>query len=260
MLILLYFEVMSSRKIRLSIVILAYNEEAYIGGCLRSIASQTVPADDVIVVNNNSTDRSAEIAKTFKFVRVVDEPQQGMIFARNRGFSEATGELIARIDSDSKLPLGWIEALHEAFDPYAGTIAAVSGPAYIYDLPGRLAQKVIADLVVNIAYFRLSGLMLGHKTLFGSNMVITKQAWDKVKDEVCTDGRQVHEDMDLALHIAQYGEVFFARDMMIGIAKRALDEPARKSLWRLWIWPKTVTRHRNLFAKYHPKQLAVGRK
>ena len=250
---------MSSSRIQLSIVILAYNEEAYIRGCLESVARQTVAPDDVIVVNNNSRDQTVAIAEEFSFVRLINETKQGMIYARNRGFSEAKGELIARIDADSQLPDDWVATVHKSFDLSVGRIAAITGPAYIYDLPNRLMQRLVADVVINSGYFWISRLMLGHQTLFGSNMVVTKEAWLRVKDEVCMDGKKVHEDMDLALHIAQYGDVIFAKNLKVGIAKRALDEPIVKSLHRFWIWPKTVTKHRKLFAKYHPKGSAASR-
>jgi glycosyltransferase involved in cell wall biosynthesis len=251
---------MSASPIRLTIVILAYNEEAYIGQCLSSISAQSVPPNEVIVVNNNSTDRTAEIVATYGFVRLVDESRRGMIYARNRGFDEASSQLIARIDADCQLPPGWVAAVHRVCDKYVGTIAAVSGPAYIYDLPTKFLQAVAADLVINTAYYGISRLMLGHRTLFGSNMVITSEAWQKVKTEVCTDSAEVHEDMDLAIHVACYGTVAYAREMKIGIAKRALEEPAAKTFWRFQIWPKTVTRHRRLFAHYGSRPSTSVRK
>ncbi len=248
--ILLYSNLMTYRKASLTIVVIAYNEEKYIGNCLEAIAAQTVAPDEVIVVDNNSKDRTGKIAKSFSFVRVVNELEQGIAPARNRGFNEASSKLIARIDSDTQLPPGWVAAAHEVLDGRAETITAASGPAYVYDLPIKATRKLVGDLVINLAYFKLSRLMLGHQTLFGSSTVITKLAWEKVKNEVCNDSHEVHEDMDLALHIARFGDVLYDARLSVGIAKRSLDEPVRKTLWRIRIWPHTVTRHRKLFAKY----------
>ena len=66
--------------------------------------NQQVPADEVVVVDNNSTDRSMDIARQYN-MRIVQEPKQGMIYARNRGFDEANGDVIIRIDGDTVLPL-----------------------------------------------------------------------------------------------------------------------------------------------------------
>src|SRR5688572_5985312 len=104
---------MKTTKPRLTIVIIAYNEEGYIANCLRSVQDQTLAPDEVIVVDNNSKDRTAEIAKSFSFVKLVTEHIQGIAPARNRGFNEATGDLIVRIDSDTKLPVDWVEKAHE---------------------------------------------------------------------------------------------------------------------------------------------------
>jgi hypothetical protein len=139
-------------------------------------------------------------------------------------------------------------------DQYAGKVAAISGPAYFYDLPGRHTQRIVGDIILNFGYFKFSRLMLGHNTLYGSNMVITKEAWLKVREEVCSQSDNLLEDMDLALHIAQYGNILFNSKITVGIAKRSLNEPIRKTLWRLRIWPNTVTTHRRLFAQLSLKK------
>src|ERR1035437_9820650 len=88
---------------KVSVVIPAYNEEKYIGACLDSLMDQKEKPDEIIVVNNNSTDNTAKIVKKYP-VRLINEEQQGMIPARNRGFNEAKFEIIARTDADTILP------------------------------------------------------------------------------------------------------------------------------------------------------------
>jgi hypothetical protein len=78
-------------------------------------------------------------------------------------------------------------------------------------------------------------------------MVITKSAWQKVKKEVCHNSYEVHEDVDLALHIANYGTILFDEDLVVGIASRAFFENPRKHFWRLQTWVRSVTKHRQLF-------------
>ena len=76
--------------VRLSFVVPAYNEEAYLPACLESIVAQTRELGDaveVIVVNNASTDRTREVALAVPGVRVVDEPRKGLTFARQAGFA-----------------------------------------------------------------------------------------------------------------------------------------------------------------------------
>jgi glycosyltransferase involved in cell wall biosynthesis len=241
---------MTTLKPRLAIVVIAYNEEKYLGGCLESIANQTMPADEVIVVDNNSTDKTAEIAKSFPFVKLLREDTQGIAPARNRGFNETSCQLIGRIDADTHLDKTWVETAHKIMDKHVKSIAAVSGPANIYDMPAAAGRKLLANFFVTFAYFKASKLMLGHEALFGSNMILTQAAWQKVKNEVCNNSHEVHEDMDLALHIAKYGNVYYDKRLLASVSKRGFMAPLKKSIWRLRIWPKTVTTHRKLFARY----------
>ena len=85
----------------LSIVIPVYNEASRLAACLQSIADQSEAPEDVIVIDNNSTDNSLSIAQQFPFVRVIHEKRQGIVYARNAGFDAVQADIIARIDADS---------------------------------------------------------------------------------------------------------------------------------------------------------------
>lgn len=241
---------MLSQRPTLSVIILAYNEEKYIGRCLDSLKNQTTPPDEVIVVGNNSTDRTEEIARSYPFVTFINEKEQGMIPARDTGFNTAKGDLLARIDADTRLPHHWVETVHKVLDRYAGHIFGASGPYYFYNFHNRLVRQVTSDVFSKFGFFRVSKLMLGHETLFGSNMVISRLAWQKVKNEVCHDSREVHEDVDLAIHIGKYGEIIYDERLVVGISRRAfvVGGPA-KAFWRINTWPRTITKHRPLFMR-----------
>jgi len=86
---------------KLSVVIPAYNREALIGATLRSLLNQTLSADEILVVDDGSTDRTTEVATSFGApVRVIRQPNTGPGAARNRGFRESKGEFIHFFDSD----------------------------------------------------------------------------------------------------------------------------------------------------------------
>ena len=95
---------------KISIIIPAYNEETYIRECLKHVLDQIEPADEIIVVNNNSSDKTVEIIKEFP-VTLVNETQQGMIPARNRGFNEATGDILIKTDADTQVPTDWVKKI-----------------------------------------------------------------------------------------------------------------------------------------------------
>jgi glycosyltransferase involved in cell wall biosynthesis len=84
-----------------SCVVPVYNGERYLAEALRSILAQTHPVAEVIVVDNDSTDDSAAIARGFgEPVRVVHQENRGPAGGRNRGVLESGGELITFLDAD----------------------------------------------------------------------------------------------------------------------------------------------------------------
>jgi glycosyltransferase involved in cell wall biosynthesis len=91
-----------------SIVIPAYNEEESIVKTLLSLCSNLTRYNtEIIVVNNNSTDRTRELVEACG-IHCVDEPKQGITMARNRGLAEATGTYVLNADADTLYPANWI--------------------------------------------------------------------------------------------------------------------------------------------------------
>ncbi|HET9121565.1 MAG TPA: glycosyltransferase family A protein [Solirubrobacterales bacterium] len=83
-----------------SVIIPAFEAECYIGDAIESALAQTLPPDEVIVVDDGSTDSTPEIASGYEGVRVIRQENRGPSAARNAGFAASTGELIAFHDSD----------------------------------------------------------------------------------------------------------------------------------------------------------------
>jgi len=202
---------------KVSVVIPAYNEEKYIKKCLASVTNQIVPADEVIVVNNNSIDKTVAIAKKFG-VKIVNEKKQGMTPARNRGFNEAKFEIIARCDADAVLPPDWIKRIKENFEKRK--IDAISGPVFFYD--SKFLKKT-STIPSHIALESLKIMSKGKRHLVGPNMCLTKKIWNKVKSHVTMDDSKVHEDMDISLNIAKIGgKTEYDPDLIVGISARRL--------------------------------------
>ena len=84
-----------------SVVIPCYNAAPWLRETIESVLAQTHPVLEVIVVDDGSTDQSAEIAESFgPCVRVVRQSNQGESIARNNGIDLARGDWIAFIDAD----------------------------------------------------------------------------------------------------------------------------------------------------------------
>lgn len=96
---------------KLSIIIPAYNAEAYLPQCLDSILAQEHQDCEVIVVDDGSTDGTAALLERYPDVKVVHQENHGMSTARNRGLDEAQGEYILFVDSDDLLTDGSLTTL-----------------------------------------------------------------------------------------------------------------------------------------------------
>jgi len=177
---------------KISIVIPVYNEQEFLAHCLDSIMNQSVKPSEVIVVDNNSSDRSLEIVRKYPKVRVVHERQQGIFYARNLGFDQARGDLLVRIDADTILPQHYIKTVIKIFNEH--NYDAVTGSIAYYDcLWPKLSYKIDGLIRSSLAH-----LLNRSMFLYGSNMVIKKEAYLKIKFKLHAD-QSFHEDIDLAL-------------------------------------------------------------
>lgn len=197
---------------KLSIVIPAYNEEAYIGRCLESLATEFARGSfsvEVIVVNNASTDKTGEVARSFPFVRVVDEPQKGLVRARQAGYQASSGELIANVDADTLFPAGWIAEVLREFS-HNKKLVALSGPYVYYDLSPFLNGCVKLFYAVGKGVSYLNTLITRRRgtMLQGGNFVLRRDALERV------GGFDLRfdfygEDTAIAKQMSTQGEVLF---------------------------------------------------
>lgn len=190
---------MHQKALTVSLVIPVYNEEHHLKRCLDAVTAQTSPPDEIIVVDNNSQDKTVEIAKQYDGVRVLQEKRQGVLFASRTGYDAAQTDIIARIDADTLLTPEWVAQIRQFFSENPD-IAAVTGNCYFYDFPMRRTFRVIHHAV----YYSMQKLIAGTEILWGSNMAMRTSAWQTVRSECKTDPG-IHEDIDIALHMKNHG-------------------------------------------------------
>lgn len=91
-------------KPRLSLVVPVYNVAPYLAQCLDSLLAQTVPADEIVIVDDGSTDECPDILRRYaaahRNITVVRQENQGLSMARNTGLARVTGDYVAFVDSD----------------------------------------------------------------------------------------------------------------------------------------------------------------
>lgn len=199
---------------KISVAIPVYNEEKYIAECLTALTIQERPPDEIIIVDNNSTDNTMNIVKNFP-VTIVQEKTQGMTYARNKGFDVATGDVIARCDADTIPPPYWIKKIEADFIQHR--IDAVSGPINLYDLP--FPTVFLSTLFV----FSVGMTQQGKKVMLGPNMAIKKELWHQIRSIVCMDNNKVHEDIDLSVHINRMGgKILFDSTLIVKSSGRRI--------------------------------------
>jgi glycosyltransferase involved in cell wall biosynthesis len=187
--------------LKLSLIIPTFNEERHIEACLKAIAMQTVKPFEVIVVDNNSTDKTLEIAEKYDFVSVIKESKQGRGYARTAGFNGARGDILARIDADSRIHIDWVERVQKRFNEDSN-LAGITGLAYTDIVPGT--HKIKAK-IFSRSYFWFAHADFNTVTMWGANMALRAEDWKKVASKVCLDDSKVHEDQDVSLWIAVDG-------------------------------------------------------
>ena len=227
---------------RLSFVVPAYNEETYLPACLESVLAQSRELGDqveIIVVNNASTDRTREVALKYPGVRVVDEPRKGLTYARQAGFTASKGELIANVDSDSRLTPGWVDTVLTTFAEEP-KLVALSGPFVYYDLSPRQRVSVQVFYAAAFLVYALNRWVLRAGSMVqGGNFVLRRDALVKIggfNTAIAFYG----EDTDIARRLNCVGKVKFTFDLkMFSSARRLKQEgmltiAARYTINYLW--------------------------
>ena len=206
-------------------IIPCLNEEEAIGHVLREIPDFV---DEVIVVDNNSTDRTADVARQ-SGAKVVHEPQAGYGRAYKRGFANATGDIIVTLDGDHTYPVSGISYLLEAFlHLQVDFLNASRFP--VRDRGAMSFRNAIGNIILSTAmsllYFKWvrdsqSGMWVFRRSLL-----------DRMQLE--SDGMAFSEEIKieaLRLRDVRFGEISIMYSTRRGETK--LD-PYRDGLYNLW--------------------------
>jgi glycosyltransferase involved in cell wall biosynthesis len=164
-----------------SVIVCAHNEAGYLAACLYSLLAQSRPPDEIIVVNNASTDATGDVAARVPGVRVIDEPQRGLVVARETGRRVATGDILVYVDADCRAPFQWLERIERRFHRRVDLIA-LSGPYRFYDWHARGRALIRAyDFTLAPLTQVLVKHVLGIGTVFyGGNFAVRRTALERI--------------------------------------------------------------------------------
>lgn len=201
-----------------SVVIPVKDDAAMLARCLRALHAQNRPADEIIVVDNDSSDTTASVARAWG-ARVLTCLEPGIAAAASTGYDAARGDLILRLDADCEPDAEWITAIVAGFDDDEH-LGAITGPARFTDGPVAL-RTPLARLYLG-AYTSLLTVTLGHLPLFGSNLAFRREAWHAVRSDVHRSDPEIHDDLDLAFHLGEKHRIARLPDASMGMSMRPL--------------------------------------
>jgi glycosyltransferase involved in cell wall biosynthesis len=178
---------------KFSIVIPCYNEARYVAAAVNSLRSQTFAGShEIIVVDNNCTDETAEIARELG-ARVVCENNPGVCWARQKGTEESAGEIVISVDADTTYAPDWLAKIDRSFGADV-RIVAVSGPCRYVGGPlwGRVYARILFG-GVHLVY-RMTG-----RTLYvtATNVAFRKKHWSGYDVNLTQGGDELNLLRDL---------------------------------------------------------------
>ncbi|MDP3645585.1 MAG: glycosyltransferase [bacterium] len=201
-------------RLSISLVIPAHNEEGYIGACLDFVFEYAHGKfDEIIVVDNASTDRTAEIARG-KGARVVFEGRKGLTRARQKGLESVSSEYVAYIDADCRLTPEWFSTVEYHLAKHPNTVS-LTGPVWYFDGPYtvRWAIWVLEWITIPLACW-----IAGYGVV-GGNFVARRDTLIAVGG-FSPDIAFYGEDTDIARRLAKHGYVLLRMNLVVATSMR----------------------------------------
>jgi glycosyltransferase involved in cell wall biosynthesis len=206
-----------------SVVIPCYNAASFLREALESALAQTHPPDEVIVVDDGSTDNSADIAGAFGLpVRVIRQANQGESVARNRGIEEARSEWVAFLDADDV----WRPTkLERQLAASSSEIVCVHTNYFVF---GSIDGLVDHSLVPPEVRYRIEDMSV-RNVIHASSLLVRRAV--PVRFPVWT---RYAEDLVYCLDLLRHGEIRLVPDFLTGYRRHPRSQssaPAVESAW-----------------------------
>lgn len=206
----------------ISVVIPLYNKEQEIEQTIRSVLAQTRQPEEILVVNDGSTDRSAEIVRAIAspLVRLITQANAGVSAARNRGIAEARSQYIALLDGDDQWEAGFLEAVERLILEFPGcglycTGFSVMSHDGLFPAPGPVERGIIEN------FFRDSA----HRYIANSSVsCIPREVFDAVGG--FPEGMKIAEDLYMWIKIARRYRVCYTPERLMRYSKVASNRSA----------------------------------
>ena len=229
-------------RVRVSVIIPVYNGAAALPASLCALQRQTCPPDEVIVVDDGSTDGSADVARGFG-VCVISQRNAGPAAARNRGATVAQGDILLFTDADCVPAPDWVERMVIAF-----TDPAVAGAKGTYrtcqrELVARFVQAEYEDRYARMRLLQTIDFVDTYSAGYRRDVFLSSGGFDTSFPTASV------EDQEFSFRLAEAGHrlVFVPDAQVFHTHDRTLGEYARRKFW-IGYWKVRVVRE-------HPDKL-----
>jgi glycosyltransferase involved in cell wall biosynthesis len=220
---------------RLSVIVCAHNEARYLPACLHSVLAQSRPPDEILVINNASSDDTGAVAARIPGVRVLDEPRKGLVVARETGRLAATGDVLVYLDADCRAPLTWLERIERRF-ACDERLLALSGPYRYYDWDwwGRLLIRAYDFTLAPATQLLVKHLLRIGTVFYGGNFAVRRAALERIGG--FDTSIEFHgEDTNLGRRLFATGRVGLYHDCYLYTSARRYVAMGKGTVFRLYV-------------------------
>ncbi len=210
-----------SQAFSISFIIPVLNGEKYMAGCLEHIRREMAPGDEIIVVDNGSTDSTTVIIAGYPEVKLFTHPKGTIAAVRNYGAKTAKGTLLAFIDCDCLVCPGWRQAATEVLSD--ANIAAAGSHYDVSENPTWVERAWLSARKLNATLA---------KYIVGGNFIVRRKIFEAVDgfdESMITD-----EDTEIGNRLCQRGYRIInapqVRVIHLGNAK-TISQFVRKEKW-----------------------------
>ena len=227
-------------------IVCAHNEARLLPACLYSLLAQTRPPDDILVINNASTDETGAVARAVPGVRVVDEPAKGLVVARETARHSARTDIVAYVDADCRAPILWLERVEWRFLRRDAPVA-VTGPYRFYDWDwrGRALLRIYDFLVAPPTHTAVHHVLGIGAILYGGNFAVRRDALDRIGG--FDQSIEFHgEDTNLGRRLTPVGRIALSRGCWVWTSARRYHVMGKTAVFNLYVrnfWSE-ILRHR----------------
>jgi glycosyltransferase involved in cell wall biosynthesis len=232
--------------LRISVIVCAHNEAAYLAACLHSLLAQTRPPDEIVVVNNASTDATRAVAEAVAGVRVVDEPRKGLVVARETGRQASSGDVLVYLDADCRAPLTWLERIERRLERNP-RLVALSAPYRFYDWDawGRFWARAYDLTLAPATQILVTRVLRIGAVFYGGNFAVRRTALDRIGG--FDTSIEFHgEDTNLGRRLFRVGRVAMVGECWLYTSARRYRAMGNWTVFRLYVrnFTSELLRHR----------------